>query len=97
VRHLAHETDHEVRAIGNQELKREVDVPESSNSASATPRRVSSVSARRTTVGYYEFWPPRRERLRILAELFSDAAEHVVVDDIDLGDVVHLPVSRRVQ
>ncbi|MFD1684853.1 hypothetical protein [Halobellus litoreus] len=37
--------------------------------------------------GYYEWWPDRKERLRILRELFPNAEGHLVVDDLDLGHV----------
>ena len=36
---------------------------------------------------YYEWWPDRDERLHILAELFPDATEYIVVDDLDLSHV----------
>ena len=87
VRHLAHETDHEVWAIGNQELKREADVPGIVELSERYYEEGSGRLGEKDDRGYYEFWPPRCERLRILAGLSPDAAEHIVVDDLDLGDV----------
>lgn len=41
----------------------------------------------RDEFGNHEWWPDRKERLRILAELLPDETEYVVVDDLDLSHV----------
>ena len=87
VRHLTHETDHEVWAIGNQDLVEEAEIPGIVDLAKRYYDDGVDRLGEQDATGRYEFWPLRRERLRILAEMFPDAAEYVVVDDIDLSDV----------
>jgi hypothetical protein len=87
VRHLAHETDHEVWAIGNQDLMEEADIPGIVDLAERYYDEGIDRLGEQNTTGRYEFWPLRRERLQMLAEVFPDAAEYIVVDDIDLSDV----------
>ncbi|AFZ73805.1 HEAT repeat domain-containing protein [Natronobacterium gregoryi] len=86
VRYWAYETEHEVWAIGNQDLVDEADIP---GTVESIRRRDGDIDALgdRNEFGNYEWWPEREARLRILAELFPDADEYVVVDDLDLSHV----------
>ncbi len=86
VRYWADGTDHEVWAIGNQDLVDEADIP---GTVESVRRRDGDIDALgdRDAFGNYEWWPEREQRLRILAELFPDADEYVVVDDLDLSHV----------
>ena len=86
VRYWAHETDHEVWAIGNQDLTDEADIP---GIIELVRRRDGNIDAlgEQDQFGYYEWWPEREQRLHILADLFPNASEHIVVDDIDLSHV----------
>ena len=87
VRHLAHETDHEVWAIGNQDLREEADIPGIVELAEQYYDEGIDRLGEQDDYGYYEFWPLRRERLRMLVEVLPNAAEYIVVDDLDLSDV----------
>jgi HEAT repeat protein len=86
VRYWAHKADHEVWAIGNQNLVDEADIP---GTVESIRRRNGHVDAlgERDEHGYYEWWPEREQRLQILAELFPDAEGDIAVDDLDLGHV----------
>jgi len=86
VRYWAHDTDHEVWAIGNQDLVEEADIP---GTIDAIRRRDGDLSAlgEQDDMGRYEWWPEREERLQILASLFPEADRHIVVDDLDLRHV----------
>jgi len=86
VQYWAHETGHEVWAIGNQNLVEEADIP---GTVESIRRRDGHVDAlgEQDEYGYYEWWPEREERLRILGELFPDAEGYIAVDDLDLGHV----------
>ena len=86
VRYWAHDTSHEVWAIGNQDLVDEAEIP---GTVESIRRRDGDIEALgdQDEYGYYKWWPEREERLHILAELFPDAAECVVVDDLDLSHV----------
>lgn len=86
VRYWAHETPHEVWAIGNQDLVEEADIP---GTIESVRRRDGDVKAlgEMNDFGRYEWWPSREERLHILADLFPDAEEYIVVDDLDLSHV----------
>lgn len=86
VRYWAHETAHEVWAIGNQDLVEEADIP---GTVESIRRRDGHIDALGPTdeSGDYDWWPDRETRLHILAELFPDAAEYVVIDDLDLSHV----------
>jgi len=79
VRHLAHETDHEVWAIGNQRLVEEADVPGVAEAIERHPTATRPDSGGSTTSRF-----SRAERVRLVGELFPDAEEHVVVDDVYL-------------
>jgi hypothetical protein len=87
VRHWAHATDHEVWAIGNQDLTDEADVPGIVELVERSHGRPVETVLGEPTGGRYPDWPSRRERLRLLADLFPDAPGYVVVDDLDLSDV----------
>ena len=87
VRHLAHDTDHEVWAIGNQDLKDEADIPGIETLAERYYEEGIGRLGEQNEFGRYEYWPERRERLRILAEEFPDATTYIAVDDLDLSDV----------
>jgi hypothetical protein len=87
VRHLAHATDHEVWAIGNQTLKEEAGIPGIEELAARYYEAGIDRLGQKDDWDRYEYCPIRRKRLRMLAEEFPDAAEYVVVDDIDLSDV----------
>jgi hypothetical protein len=86
VRYWAHETDHEVWAIGNQDLVDEADVP---GTVESVRRRDGDIEAlgEKNEFGRYEWWPPREDRLWILSDLFPDAEAYIVVDDLDLSHV----------
>ncbi|WP_380661321.1 HEAT repeat domain-containing protein [Salinirubellus litoreus] len=86
VRYWAHEAGHEVWAIGNQDLVEEADIP---GTVESIRRRDGHIDAlgEQDEYGYYEWWPEREERLRIIAELFPDAEGYIAVDDLDLGHV----------
>jgi hypothetical protein len=86
VRYWAHETDHEVWAIGNQDLVEEADIP---GTVECVRQRDGDISVlgEQDEFGYYEWWPEREERLNILFELFPDADQYIVVDDLDLSHV----------
>lgn len=87
VEHLAHETDHEVWAIGNQDLTHEAEIPGIVELSERYYEEGIDRLGEQDEFGRFEFWPLRRERLRMLTEVFPDAVEYIVVDDIDLSDV----------
>lgn len=86
VKHWAHETDHEVWAIGNQRLVDEAEIP---GVVEAIRRRDGDIEVlgEQNEWSRYEYWPEREKRLHILADLFPDAEGYIVVDDIDLSHV----------
>lgn len=86
VRYWAHATDHEVWAIGNQDLVEEAVIPGTVESILRRDGH-TDVLGEQDDYGYYEWWPERDARLQILAELFPDAEEYIVVDDLDLSHV----------
>jgi HEAT repeat protein len=86
VRYWAHEAGHEVWAIGNQDLVDEADIPGTVESIRRRDGHIDALGDQ-DEFGYYEWWPEREERLRILAELFPNAEEYIAVDDLDLGHV----------
>ncbi len=87
VRHLAHETDHAVYAIGNQTLAEEAAIPGVVDIVGRHPDEWDHWLGGKQSDGYYEQFPTRRERLSLIADLHPDANGYVVVDDIDLSDV----------
>lgn len=81
VEHLAHETPHEVFAVGDQRLVEEAGVP---GVVDAVGRRGTweATLGGRTRDGGFERFPDRRERLALLADLYPDE-RRIVVDDRD--------------
>jgi hypothetical protein len=86
VRQWAHETEHEVWAIGNQDLVEEADIPGTVESIRRRDGHVDALGGQ-NQFGYFDWWPDREERLQILAKLFPNAEGYIVVDDLDLGYV----------
>ena len=87
VRHLAHETDHAVYAIGNQTLAEEAAIPGVVDIVGRHGDAWDEWLGDKQPDGYYEQFPTRRERLSLIADLHPDADGYVVVDDLDLSDV----------
>jgi hypothetical protein len=87
VRHLAHETEHAVYAIGNQILADEAAIPGVVDIVGRHPDEWDEWLGGKQPNGYYERFPTRRERLALIADLHPDADGYIVVDDIDLSDV----------
>jgi hypothetical protein len=87
VRYLAHETDHEVWAIGNQDLKDEAEIPGIEALCERYYDEGIDRLGEKNDWRRYEYWPERPDRLQMLAEEFPDASEYIVVDDINLSDV----------
>lgn len=87
VRHLAHETEHAVYAIGNQLLADEAAIPGVVDIVGRHPDEWDGWLGGKQPNGYYERFPTRRERLALIADLHPEADEYIVVDDIDLSDV----------
>ncbi len=86
VRFWAHEADHEVWAIGNQDLVYEAGIP---GVVEAVRRYYGDIDVlgEQDENDRYESWPSRERRLELLAELFPDAARYIAVDDLDLSHV----------
>lgn len=82
----AHDTTHEVWAIGNQDLVDEAEIPGIVELVRRSYGDIEKLGAQDED-GYYEWWPTRERRLELLAELFPDATGYIVVDDIDLSHV----------
>jgi hypothetical protein len=87
VQHLAHETDHAVYAIGNQDLADEAAIPGVVDIVGRHPDHWDEWLGSKQPDGYYEQFPLRRERLSLIADLHPDADGHIVIDDLDLSDV----------
>jgi len=87
VRHLAHETDHAVYAIGNQMLADEAAIPGVVDIVGHHSDDWEEWLGEKQPDGYYEQFPTRRERLALIADLHPTADDYIVVDDIDLRDV----------
>jgi hypothetical protein len=88
VRTLAHDSPHEVFAIGNQDLTEEAAIPGVVDIVGrhAEADWMNTLGDKQRD-GYYESFPTRRERLQLLADIFPDVDDHIVVDDLDLSDV----------
>lgn len=86
VQYWAHKTDHEVWAIGKQDLVYEAGIP---GVVEAVRRYHGNLNklGEQDDAGRYEWWPSRERRLELLAELFPDAFRYIVVDDLDLSHV----------
>lgn len=80
------ESEHECWATGNQRLVEEAGIP---GTVESIRRRDGDIEAlgEKNALGRYEHWPEREDRLRILADLFPEAEDYIVVDDLDLSHV----------
>lgn len=87
VRHLAHETDHAVYAIGNQSLAEEAAIPGVVDIVGQHSDSWDVWLGDKQPDGYYEQFPLRRERLSLIEDLHPSAEEYIVIDDLDLSDV----------
>lgn len=90
VGYLAHHTDHVVYAIGNQLLKREAGIP----GIAEIVESYSEVLEGDSETDQFSARPSRRERVRMVADLYPAATEYIVVDDVDLSDLpewIHYP------
>jgi len=87
VRHLAHETEHAVYAIGNQDLADEAAIPGVVDIVGQHPDPWTDWLGSKQPDGRYEHFPTRRERLSLIADLHPNVDEYLVVDDLDLSDV----------
>lgn len=87
VRHLAHETDHTVYAIGNQTLAEEAAIPGVVDIVGRHDDAWDEWLGGKQPDGYYEQFPLRRERLSLIEDLHPDADGYIVIDDLDLSDV----------
>ncbi|ELY39866.1 adaptin [Natronorubrum tibetense GA33] len=82
----AHDIEHEVWAIGNQQLVYEAGIP---GVIEAVDRYYGDLDiiGEQDESGEYDFWPSRERRLELLAELFPDARKHIVIGDSDCSHV----------
>ncbi len=87
VRYLAHETDHAVFAIGNQDLADEASIPGVVDIVGRHSDDWDDWLGAKQPDGYYEQFPLRRERLALIEDLHPEADRYIVVDDLDLSDV----------
>lgn len=87
VRHLAHETQHAVYAIGNQDLVDEAAIPGVVDIVGQHSDDWDDWLGGKQPDGYYEQFPTRRERLDLIRDLHPDTDRYIVVDDLDLSDV----------
>jgi hypothetical protein len=87
VRHLAHQTDHPVYAIGNQTLAEEAAIPGVVDIVGRHSDDWSRWLGDKQPDGRYEQFPTRRERLSLITDLHPNANDYIVVDDLDLSDV----------
>ena len=93
VSYLAAETEHEVWAIGNQDLIDEVDIPgvrtavRRLSEAEALPERVDRALPEQwlSATSPLTRWIQRGDRVRLLEILYPDADGYVVVDDANLS------------
>ena len=83
VRYWAQKTDHEVWAIGNQDLVDEATIPDTAESARRRDGHTDTLGEQ-DEFEYYEWWPEREQRLNIFSELFLDTEGDIVVNDLDL-------------
>jgi len=87
VRTLAHETPHEVWAIGNQQLKDEADIDGIREAVMESENEWYRAFEEAETDLDVDGWPRRGRRVTMLSELFPDADAYIVVDDKDLSYV----------
>lgn len=86
VHHWAHHTNHEVWAIGNQDLVYEAGIPGVVEIVRRYHGDLETLGEQDEN-GRYESWPSRERRLELLSELFPDATNYIVIDDLDLEHV----------
>lgn len=84
VAYLAHHTDHVVYATGNQKLVQEASIPGIHEIREAHPRTSVAEDA---AFEYLVSEPDRRTRVQLLRNLYPNAEQYVVVDDVDLTDL----------
>jgi len=87
IEHWDAETDHEVWAIGNQELKSEAGIPGVREAVLELENEWYREFTETDDDDSVDGWPRRARRVEMLAELFPDADGYVVVDDKDLSYV----------
>lgn len=87
IRCPARKTPNEVWARGNQHLTGEVDVAGVAEILEGKHSDDTDRSHERSTGKPRTEWPRRRERVRLLGELYPDADQRIVVDDLDLSDL----------
>lgn len=80
VAYLAHRTGHIVSATGNQLLKQEASIPGTQEIIDAHPN--VDLAQEGTTESLYF---SRQQRIQLLSELYPNAEQHIVVDDVDLS------------
>lgn len=83
VAHLAHNTDHIVYATGNQTLKKEASIPGTGEIIDAHPDQ----DLEEVKEASFSDRPSREERVQMLGDLYPEADELIVVDDVDLSDL----------
>lgn len=84
VRSLAHDSDHEVWAIGNQALKAEADIPGVREAVLELENEWHREFATTDADEEVDGWPRRARRVTMLSDLFPEASAYIVVDDKDL-------------
>ena len=87
VRYWSEETPHEVWATGNQLLVDEAAIPGTVETVRRLKGDLSLFGEYDETTGRYANWPERATRLKMLEELFPEADQYIVVDDLDLSSV----------
>lgn len=85
VRWLAHDTDAEVWAIGNQKLVEEADVPGMHEIRTRLGER--GITDEQLIEEYGLLYPERADRVRMVGRLFPDREPRIVVDDADLAQL----------
>ena len=82
IAHLAHRTEHIVYATGNQLLKREATIPGTTEILAAHPAYDWPDSDSSN-----QLYLSRQEQVRMLGELYDDADQRTVVDNVDLSEL----------
>ncbi|WP_135666577.1 hypothetical protein [Halorhabdus rudnickae] len=82
IAHLAHNTEHLVYATGNQMLTSEAEIPGIPEILEAHPDATDDSDELS-----FDDRPDRRERVDMLRDIYPEADEYIVVDDIDLSDM----------
>ncbi len=87
VKHWNEKTEHEVWATGNQLLVEEANIPGTVETVRRLKGDLSLLGKKDEQTGLYEHWPERETRLKMLEELFPEADQYIVVDDLNLKHV----------